>query len=354
MRSLLFLLLLLSTPAYATMDTLILDPVLDTICADEPLITAREEGITYAWSTGQSTRQIQAPASGTYVATITDANGDVLIDPHEVTVITVPNPVLPVADREGPFCEGDEIIFSVDLTGYDSLQWNDGRGTIIPGFGPGNRMATYTFAVGRGVSYIAFYDRCRERLTVLPPLLFSEDDLADEFSGGLLPPDPETVCPDDTVALSFAGENFERLNWEDGSTDPDRLVVADPTVDYALTVYPFCGDSIVFPTDLAYRTDCNPVVETDCEVGIPELITPNGDGTNESFRLFTNCPVTDYQLRVFNRWGQVVFESQNPEQGWDGSAGGTAQATDTYLYAMSYRLADEAPAIREGQFTLIR
>jgi gliding motility-associated-like protein len=67
---------------------------------------------------------------------------------------------------------------------------------------------------------------------------------------------------------------------------------------------------------------------------VPSGFTPNGDGRND---LFISYPVGiarfDY-LRVFNRWGQLVFESKNPLQGWDGKFKGKQVPSGTYIYTV--------------------
>jgi gliding motility-associated-like protein len=59
--------------------------------------------------------------------------------------------------------------------------------------------------------------------------------------------------------------------------------------------------------------------ETDSPFLVPNAFTPNGDGLNDTFR-----PVVDYErvrqfsMVIYNRWGQLVFETTNPAEGWDG------------------------------------
>lgn len=118
--------------------------------------------------------------------------------------------------------------------------------------------------------------------------------------------------------------------------------------------------------DLAYTASVT-VAGTDCpvtvpinlnyvrgEVQFPGVITPNGDGTNDFFRIFASPgTVTDYTLLIFNRWGQKVFESTDPLEGWEGTKNGTPQNMDTYLYVAKYRL-NGAEMEDDGQFSLIR
>jgi gliding motility-associated-like protein len=94
----------------------------------------------------------------------------------------------------------------------------------------------------------------------------------------------------------------------------------------------------------------------DCREKLPEAISPNGDGTNDVFKLYTNCrPVEDYTLIVYNRWGQPVFRSTNPDEVWDGTKDGTPANMDVYLYRMVFRYPeDDDVQLREGQFSLVR
>lgn len=86
---------------------------------------------------------------------------------------------------------------------------------------------------------------------------------------------------------------------------------------------------------------------------IPELITPNGDGTNDAFRVFYGGEITDFTITVFNRWGQKVFSSTNVDEAWDGTKDGTPQNTDTYLYVAKFRI-NGTEVQEDGQFSLIR
>ena len=71
------------------------------------------------------------------------------------------------------------------------------------------------------------------------------------------------------------------------------------------------------------------------------------------FRLFYNGIITDFNLIVYNRWGQKVWTSDDPDEGWDGTKDGTPQTADTYLYLARFRQ-DGVELEEEGQFTLLR
>lgn len=86
---------------------------------------------------------------------------------------------------------------------------------------------------------------------------------------------------------------------------------------------------------------------------IPEIISPNGDGTNDEFRVFFSGELDNFSLSVYNRWGQEVFESNDPTRGWDGTKNGHPQNIDTYLYYARFTQ-NGVDFVEEGQFVLVR
>ena len=54
------------------------------------------------------------------------------------------------------------------------------------------------------------------------------------------------------------------------------------------------------------------------------------------FASFLDCPLEAYQLQIFNRWGQVVFESTEPSFRWDGSVNGESVSEGTYFYSIRF------------------
>lgn len=63
----------------------------------------------------------------------------------------------------------------------------------------------------------------------------------------------------------------------------------------------------------------------------PSAFTPNGDGNNEVFRVYTEG-IVEYELFIINKWGETIFYSTDPEETWDGKHKGQWVETDTYVY----------------------
>lgn len=150
----------------------------------------------------------------------------------------------------------------------------------------------------------------------------------------------ETVeCgPDSLLLTATASGGFGGLDlvWSTGDTGPATYVqmIADGT--YTVTATDACGR-----TATATAT-----VSVDCEIIIPNVFTPNGDGVNDRFDI-DGILSTQNTVKVFNRWGQLVFDAKNYRNTW--SANGVPDGT--YYYEV---LVDRDPEPRTGHLTILR
>lgn len=67
---------------------------------------------------------------------------------------------------------------------------------------------------------------------------------------------------------------------------------------------------------------------------IPNAFTPNGDGLNDTFGLIGEG-ITEYTIQIFNRWGNLVFESKNLKNQWDGTYHNEKSEIGVYVYKIS-------------------
>ena len=89
---------------------------------------------------------------------------------------------------------------------------------------------------------------------------------------------------------------------------------------------------------------------------VPEAFSPNGDGNNDVFtgRIFEEC-VKDFDLRIFNRWGEVIFHSESIYNAWDGTFKGKYAEEGVYVYKIELLLLEEFdPTLYSGNIQLIR
>ncbi len=95
------------------------------------------------------------------------------------------------------------------------------------------------------------------------------------------------------------------------------------------------------------------VVEPDFHVYVPNVFTPNGDGINDIFLPITSG-IKKYNLTIFNRWGQEVFQSFDAAKGWDGEYHGEIATPDSYVYRLSVSSLSGVEKKIEGKVLLIR
>lgn len=90
---------------------------------------------------------------------------------------------------------------------------------------------------------------------------------------------------------------------------------------------------------------------------IPNAFTPNGDQANDRFKPIIQCPAITYRLKIYNRWGKLLFETTDTEDGWDGTFGTEAQPSDVYVWTIEISDLREAGVVkdaRSGEVTLLR
>lgn len=99
-------------------------------------------------------------------------------------------------------------------------------------------------------------------------------------------------------------------------------------------------------------------ITKDCYIDIPNAFSPNGDGYNDYFfpRRLLSEGVSRFKMQVFNRWGQVIFETTNPDgRGWDGRFNDKVQPMGVYVYKIEVEFGEDRREEQyEGNVTLIR
>lgn len=149
---------------------------------------------------------------------------------------------------------------------------------------------------------------------------------------------PMDICEetDDVVSYRvyyapFEGESFERI----AEIDDSRVTQFDhnPEIGIAGCYAVTAVDTFNNESELS-----NIVCVDNCPTyNLPNAFTPNGDGQNERFRPFSICFIERVEFRVFNRWGEVVFTTNDPEINWDGTnLQGQPLKEGTYYYSCRY------------------
>jgi gliding motility-associated-like protein len=157
-------------------------------------------------------------------------------------------------------------------------------------------------------------------------------------------------------ARSF-GSNWNYL-WSPpvGLTNPtisNPVFSYDITMNYLVRITNSSGCSV---TDSLLVKVASPslIPPNKVEVFVPTGWSPNGDGHNDLLQpFFVNVKIMNY-FRVYNRWGQLVFESKDPSPGWDGTFNGRKLMSDTYSWEIEVLGNDDKKYLQTGRSVLIR
>ncbi|MCB0699233.1 MAG: gliding motility-associated C-terminal domain-containing protein [Chitinophagaceae bacterium] len=101
-------------------------------------------------------------------------------------------------------------------------------------------------------------------------------------------------------------------------------------------------------------TDTVDIKVAPCYLFFPSAFSPNRDGLNDYAKMTGDLTgITDYDLRIFNRWGQVVFSTTNPAEGWNGMFNASFADIGVYFYQIRFTYFDE-PQFMKGTLQLVR
>ncbi|MVM32183.1 T9SS type B sorting domain-containing protein [Spirosoma sp. HMF4905] len=307
------------------------------------------------------------PNSGTISVTVSGGTpaGYIWLDQNNNLITTTPvlgnaSPGLytvQVTDTKGCKILKDSIKVGLDSTGFarlgpDTLKCNGVPVVLSPlsGDQPGN---VYQWSTGASSPFISVAQpgsyslivrntqsgcvgRSSIRVGDRPPPNFSFTQQASLCEGDL-----------GKAQLSANGAPGLRYLWLPRN-DTTKTITVDRAGNYSIQVTDPLGCTA---TGIARVLNlCEP------RVNIPDAFTPNNDGVNDALQVFT-AYITDYEFRIYNRWGEVIFASDNPEQKWDGTYHGSTYPSMLYPYIITFKsesFPERAKVVKRGSVLLIR
>jgi gliding motility-associated-like protein len=139
----------------------------------------------------------------------------------------------------------------------------------------------------------------------------------------------DTICLGQQVLLD-AGIGFVSYLWHDGSTEQSQYTLEEGT--YWVQVV---------DTNNCIAVDTVRLMPCNIELLIPNAFSPNSDGLNDTFKpIISGWEPSNYLMQIYTKWGQLIFQTNNYTEGWDGTANGVPVMPNTFVYVISY----EAPS----------
>jgi len=259
-------------------------------------------GVAHLWSTGATGTSISTSTAGEYWVEVQVVG----CTARDTVLVSVVELVQPDLGDDRTICSDEELVLGV-IPGDATVLWSTGSSSAsITVTTSGTYAVTLTqegCSVGDVVSITV-----RERIAelALPELL--------------------SICPGGTILLDAGDLADTDFLWSTGATDP-RLLVREPGT-YALLATGICVDASA--TVIVVPGDCEAVIF------VPNAFTPNADGFNDVFLPSVQGPADNYRLEIFNRWGEVLFSTNDRGQGWDGGYGGAASQDGIYIWVITY------------------
>jgi gliding motility-associated-like protein len=169
----------------------------------------------------------------------------------------------------------------------------------------------------------------------------------------------DIICPEDKLAVANTSTGIiDSWRWNYGSLGTS--LVKDPSP----FLFPTLSREIKYPVKLVVSNQslgCSDsvikliTVLDFCSTDIPNAFTPNNDGLNDNFGPHNALKADNYQFRIYNRWGQLIFESKDWKRRWDGKFNGRLQGTGVYVWMLTFTHRDTGQKVlKKGTVTLIR
>jgi len=297
-----------------------------TRCAGASLYIdgSMDKGRRYTWNDGLSGPDRYIVESGGYRLDIENDEGCILRDSLHVGFLE------PVEVELGPdtfLCREQTLLLRPSVAGAEQYHWQDGsRDPSFTVTAPGSYSLQ---VIGAGGCTTA--DSIEVRYSSLQPI---------RLGPGL------SLCRGQQATLEVEATGAGDLQWNTG--ERSAAITVDSAGLYAVEV----SDG-----RCRFRAEQRVTFRDCCTLYAPNVFSPNGDGANDRYRLFFGCAIISFRLRLFNRLGQLVFESVDINSGWDGFMGLQEAPAGVYLYIVEYAFEKEGEvttAQQSGSVHLIR
>jgi gliding motility-associated-like protein len=167
---------------------------------------------------------------------------------------------------------------------------------------------------------------------------------------------------DSTLFEIIGGQNISSILWNFDDTSSrannkstekiaKHIFSKTGTFNVYAVINSACGSDTIYKSITIKK--CVPS-SIDCRVTFPNAFTPNGDGINDSFAPITNCTFEQYECLIFNRWGELIYISNNQYDKWDGKYKGTDCPAGVYWYLIKYNSTKQQEKNESGDITLFR
>jgi len=297
-------------------------------------VSGNTGSVTLVWNNGLGTGNgpfTVSPSNSTnYIVTVTDACNNSITG--TVPVLVNPLPTIDIHPMSGIDCGQVNLTFTDNSTTNNGAfySWNFGDGTGSNQISPihdytqsGTYNVTLTVTSPFGCSSFA---STTATVTVYTP---SKAMFTAEAQDGT------TISP----TYSFTNNSLNSISYTWTFGDGTGTTQVNPQHTYAdkgeylvslITISPDgCRDSLSIPVE----------IKPEFTLYIPNAFTPDGNGHNDYFTA-KGAEINEFKMMIFDRWGELIYETDNISKGWDGSANGGSKISQTGVYVYKIMVKD--------------
>jgi gliding motility-associated-like protein len=295
-----------------------------SICEGDSVVLNAGNGFTnYLWNNNSADQKTAVFQKGMYTVEAVDPGGCISRDTFYITSVhPKPNSGLPESVQ---LCAGSEAVLNAG-DGFAEYLWQNGSTSQTFEV---NAAGKYSVKIKDGNGCIA-------------------SDTVEVIDFASLPqrflPADTSICVGSTITLQ-PKQSFAEYIWNTGvrtnsiTVDQPGLYVLYASMDGRC----WGKDSIT----ISFANCTN-------DIRFPNAFSPNGDGKNDTYKVAAPVELVNYQLIIYNRWGQVLFKTTDPTAGWDGTISGKRQPSGTYIWQCRYQLKGNETKVKKGSLLLIR
>ncbi len=302
-----------------------------TVCSGESITLWGTGGLSYTWDNGVINGQSYTPSNSGNVYTVVGVDNNGCLNTESVTVI-LPNSIDYSEIEDITICDVYNHTLSSNSSYVENYQWSIISNNLLSSLEnnsaflgvdssllsiQGIESGEYTFQLlMNGYCGEKIYDTVKLTINESTPVNVLKDT---------------TLCMQDnnTIFAEIEGYNFI---WSDGTEG--QFLNPNYSGMYAVSFEELNTGCQV--SDSLYIDIENCAKE--CAIVFPTGFSPNQDGINDYFRLINSCEIgfSNYQCTIYDRWGQVIYMSDDSNAGWNGSVRGQKAEMGVYSYSLSY------------------
>jgi len=291
-----------------------------SFCDGDSLVLDAGPGFgSYNWSNGKTGQFIAVYNAGSYIVSATTQEGCKSADTMQVIAV-FPNPK-PDLGMDSIICAGTPRLVTAGT--YAQYVWNTGSTASTIAI---TKTGLYAVVV-TDKNNCKGYDSLVITKIINPPANFLPSDTS--------------ICAYGKLDLQ-PNANFDNYAWNTGASSAVITVASVGMYWLEIKDKNNCigRDSII-------------VNSRDCMAGfyVPNAFTPGRDGKNDKFKPLVFGNVLQYEFTVYNRFGQIVFITRQPGQGWNGTA---TQSSDAFVWICRYQLENEPVRFEKGVVVLLK